>query len=178
MPTRRKRPAFPHARGSAICLLLAVLLALGPVRPVWAALGAGLAAPVHQFTGVEPDPGTGLYHFGVRAYDPTLRRWLSADPLLAIAPDEGVGSGEVLNLYGYANNNPVIAIDPDGKNPIAVGFVLAAPFLVKSEKDIPKATATSIVGAGVGNLAGSTGSAMEVRFFAEVAKQLNRFLVK
>ena len=80
-------------------------------------LGAGLDAPVHQFTGVEPDPGTGLYHFGVRAYDPTLRRWLSADPLLAIAPNKGIDSGEMLNLYGYANNNPVAKVDPGGREP-------------------------------------------------------------
>ena len=46
MSLRRKRPAFPRALGSALRLLLAVLLALGAVRPVWAA--------VHQFTGEEP----------------------------------------------------------------------------------------------------------------------------
>lgn len=117
MPPRRKRPAFPRALGSALCLLLAVLLALGPVRPVWAALGAGVAAPVHQFTGVEPDPGTGLYHFGVRAYDPTLRRWLSADPLLMLHPEKGASRGELLNLYAYASNDPVGKVDAAGDEP-------------------------------------------------------------
>lgn len=180
MSLRRERPAALRPLGSALSLLLAVLLALGPVRPAWAAIGAGLPAPVHQFTGVEPDPGTGLYHFGVRAYDPTLRRWLSADPLLANAPDKGVGSGEVLNLYGYANNNPVIAIDPEGKTPlavaIAVGFVLAAPFVVKSEKDIPKATTSAVVGGVVSKGLSMAGRAALEKRIAEHESKLAEFL--
>jgi RHS repeat-associated protein len=40
-----------------------------------------------------------LYHFGVRAYDPTLRRWLSPDLLLLFAPDKDVECGDNLNLY-------------------------------------------------------------------------------
>lgn len=74
----------------------------------------GLAAPTHQFTGQEPDPGLGLYHFGVRTYDPTLRRWLSPDPLLMVSPETGADIGEQLNLFAYASNNPVGRIDPTG----------------------------------------------------------------
>jgi len=40
-----------------------------------------------------------------RAYDPTLGRWLSRDPL---------GEGDDLNLYGYAYNDPVNYFDPLG----------------------------------------------------------------
>jgi RHS repeat-associated protein len=43
--------------------------------------------PLHAFVGHEPDPGTGLYQFGARVYDPTLRRWLSPDPLVVALPD-------------------------------------------------------------------------------------------
>ncbi len=74
-----------------------------------------LAAPQHQFTGIEPDPGLGLYHFGVRAYDPTLRRWLSPDPLFLASPEGDEALGAQLNLYGYAGNNPVALIDSAGE---------------------------------------------------------------
>ncbi|MFT3766700.1 MAG: polymorphic toxin-type HINT domain-containing protein [Minicystis sp.] len=80
-------------------------------------LGAGLDTPLHQFTGVEPDPGTGHYHFGVRAYDPTLRRWLSADPALMVRPEKGTFHGELLNLYAYASNDPVGKVDATGEEP-------------------------------------------------------------
>ena len=82
----------------------------------WGATEAvsALPAPVHQFTGAEPDWGLGLYYFGVRAYDPTLRRWLSPDPLILAAPEAAEGNGEQLNLYQYAANNPIGRIDPHG----------------------------------------------------------------
>jgi RHS repeat-associated protein len=70
--------------------------------------------PAHQFVDHEPDPNLGLYDFGVRTYDPTLRRWLSPDPLVLMDPEYGVLSAEQLNLFQYAANNPVIGIDPLG----------------------------------------------------------------
>lgn len=73
-----------------------------------------LPAPRHQFTGEEPDPFIGLYHFGVRTYDPTLRRWLSPDPLFLTAPEKDEQDGAQWNLYQYAANNPVRFLDPDG----------------------------------------------------------------
>ena len=73
-----------------------------------------LDAPQHQFTGVEPDPVIGIYHFGVRAYDPTLRRWLSPDPLFLVDPARDEASGTEWNLYQYAGNNPVMLLDPTG----------------------------------------------------------------
>lgn len=47
-----------------------------------------------------------------RAYDPDLGRWLSRDPI-----DEAGG----LNLYRYANNDPVNFVDPDGLCPSPTG---------------------------------------------------------
>ncbi len=73
-----------------------------------------LAAPSHGFVSHEPDPGLGYYHFGARAYDPTLRRWLSPDPLFLLDPDRDAVQGTELNLYAYARNNPVVLIDPTG----------------------------------------------------------------
>jgi RHS repeat-associated protein len=51
------------------------------------------------------DP-TGYYWFGARYYEPTSGRWLSADPL---------GHDASWGLYGYAGNDPVNGLDPDGR---------------------------------------------------------------
>lgn len=58
-----------------------------------------------RYTGREYDPGTGLYYYRARWYDPDLRRFVSEDPV-------GVRGG--LNLYGYGANDPVNNVDPLG----------------------------------------------------------------
>lgn len=67
------------------------------------------------FAGGLYDRDTGLVHFGARDYDPGTGRWISKDP-------SGFAGG--LNLYAYANNDPVNSIDRDGRNPILVGAVI------------------------------------------------------
>jgi len=74
----------------------------------------GGTAPRYRFTGEEPDPTTGYYFFGKRVYDPTLRRWLSADPLVLAQPVVDEREGTQLNLYAYAANNPVHVTDRAG----------------------------------------------------------------
>jgi RHS repeat-associated protein len=56
----------------------------------------------------ELDSSTGLYYHGFRYYDPTIGRYISADPI-------GYEGGP--NLYAYVGNNPVTRIDPTGLNP-------------------------------------------------------------
>ncbi len=52
------------------------------------------------------DSDTGLFDFGDRQYDPSIKQWTSADPdSRALASD----------LYTYCNNNPLKYIDPDGR---------------------------------------------------------------
>jgi len=48
--------------------------------------------------------GAGLHYMHARHYSPTLGRFLQPDPAAA----EG-------NLYGYAGNNPVTNVDPEGR---------------------------------------------------------------
>jgi RHS repeat-associated protein len=47
--------------------------------------------------------GDNLYYMRARFYDPTIGRFLSEDPIWST------------NLYPYADNNPVMGIDPEGE---------------------------------------------------------------
>jgi RHS repeat-associated protein len=50
--------------------------------------------------------GTGLYWLGARYYDAAAGRFVSPDPL---------GHAASLSLYDYAGNDPINALDPDGR---------------------------------------------------------------
>jgi RHS repeat-associated protein len=62
----------------------------------------------YRYTGKERDDATGLYYCLMRYYCPWLGIWISADP-------KGIDGG--LNLYGYANQSPVVLRDPNGRDP-------------------------------------------------------------
>jgi RHS repeat-associated protein len=62
--------------------------------------------------GVRYDSETGLYWMSVRAYDPTLGRFLSHDPLGRLA-----ALGFDIQPYVYVGNNPVNRRDPSGMLP-------------------------------------------------------------
>lgn len=59
-----------------------------------------------QFSTKQYDEKTGLSYYGYRFYSPVLGRWMTRDPL---------GEAGGINLYGFAFNNPVNNVDPDGK---------------------------------------------------------------
>ena len=61
----------------------------------------------YLFNGKEKDEETGLHYYGARYYDSRLGVWLSVDPLAEKYP--GYSS------YVYCLNNPILYIDPDGK---------------------------------------------------------------
>lgn len=73
----------------------------------------------HLFSGKELDQETGLAYFGARYYDPRVGLWASSDPAQTTYLD-GSGTGGVYNpvnlaTYTYVANNPLIYIDPDGR---------------------------------------------------------------
>ena len=59
------------------------------------------------FAGGLHDRDTGLVRFGYRDYDPDIGRWTAKDPIFFAGGDT--------DLYGYVLNDPVNAIDPDGR---------------------------------------------------------------
>lgn len=61
------------------------------------------------FTGHEMLDDVGLVHMGGRVYDPTLGRFLSADPHV-----QSIQNPQALNRYSYVLNNPLSMTDPSG----------------------------------------------------------------
>jgi len=67
----------------------------------------------YQFTGKEKDDETGYNYFGARYYNSDLSIWLSVDPLAHKYPS--------MSAYMYCAGNPVMLVDPDGREIILVG---------------------------------------------------------
>jgi len=63
---------------------------------------------IYTFTGKEKDTETGYHNFGARYYDSGLSIWLSVDPMAEKYPHQ--------TNYVYCSNNPVLIIDPNGKD--------------------------------------------------------------
>src|SRR5579862_3104783 len=61
------------------------------------------------FTGQEMMPSLCLINFNARVYDPTLGRFMSADPVT-----QSVYNLQLLNHYSYVGNNPLSLTDPTG----------------------------------------------------------------
>jgi RHS repeat-associated protein len=77
------------------------------------ALGTPSTGPA--YTGHVSDSDTGLIYMQARYYDADVARFLSIDPVTPVA-----GNAFNLNRYTYANNNPIVNMDPDGRNSIIV----------------------------------------------------------
>lgn len=71
---------------------------------------SGAVGPMKNgFTGQESDEAFGLINFKGRMYDPVLKRFISADPLVTYP-----GFGQSWNPYSYALNSPLSFNDPSG----------------------------------------------------------------
>jgi RHS repeat-associated protein len=69
-------------------------------------MASGPLANPFQYTGREADPGSQLYHYRARVYDPAARRFVQKDP---------AGMVEGSNLYAYGGDNPTNFVDPSGR---------------------------------------------------------------
>ena len=85
----------------------------------------------YLFNGKELDRETNLSYYGARYLDMKTSLWLSVDPLALYNPtfedefyfdgdhNNGIYNGKNLNVYGYCYQNPVLLVDPNGKQNVA-----------------------------------------------------------
>jgi RHS repeat-associated protein len=125
-----------------------------PFGEAWVEENSNQQRTPYLFSAKELDEETGLYYFGARYYDPRTSVWQSADPILGkylptgnrerdlnLAGLGGVYNPLNLDVYGYAQQNPMRYTDPDGK---MAQFAVAAPFVLN-----PVGATIVVVGAGV-----------------------------
>lgn len=75
-------------------------------------LGTPEASP--GYTGHVNDPSSGLVYMQARYYDPQVGRFLSVDPVQGRA-----GDLSAVGAYTYAKDNPLLNVDPDGRQAFA-----------------------------------------------------------
>ncbi|MDE8564827.1 RHS repeat-associated core domain-containing protein [Anoxybacillus rupiensis] len=76
---------------------------------------AAVAGQPIGYAGYYYDRETKLYYLQARYYDPETARFISRDP------DPGDKDDPITqNAYTYANDNPVMLVDPDGKFAISI----------------------------------------------------------
>ena len=69
----------------------------------------------YRFSSKEFIPGAAIYHYGYRFYEPNFSRWLNRDP---------AGENGGMNLYRFAFNNSLNAVDTDGRE---AGYTYPSP---------------------------------------------------
>jgi RHS repeat-associated protein len=116
---------------------------------------SGRAVPP-SFGGKILDEVSGLYHFGARYYAPEIGRFVSPDPLYLGAPSLALSDPQLLNLYAYAANNPMIYSDPSGLSLLGSvlggligGMVGAVVFVVSAGNPFLAGLAGGLVGGAV-----------------------------
>lgn len=117
----RAQTVVEYIHTDALGTPVAVTNAAGTVieRSVYEPYGQLINRPLTDgpgFTGHVQDAATGLTYMQQRYYDPMIGRFLSIDPVMA---DGNTGAN--FNRYWYANNNPYMFIDPDGRQALCGG---------------------------------------------------------
>ncbi|MBM3917823.1 MAG: RHS repeat-associated core domain-containing protein [Sphingomonadales bacterium] len=75
----------------------------------WSSNSSAWTSP-YRFNAKEVDPESGLAYYGARYYQSKLGVWLSVDPMAMS------GSNMSRTSYSFTNNNPIMMVDPDGRN--------------------------------------------------------------
>jgi RHS repeat-associated protein len=88
----------------------------------------GVANPF-RYRGYYYDTETELYYLQSRYYDPELGRFISKDDPSYHTGQDAIGS----NLYAYADNNPVMNIDPTGQSVLldTIAIILTVVGVIK-----------------------------------------------
>ncbi len=79
----------------------------------------------YKFAGKEWDSESGLDNFGARYNASSVGRFMTPDPLSATQVH--LINPQRWNMYSYVVNNPLIYVDPDGMDAIAVNFTKEVP---------------------------------------------------
>ena len=79
-----------------------------------------------RYRGYYYDAETGLYYLNSRYYDPSIGRFINADDISYIQPEQING----LNLFAYCGNNPVMYTDPTGQSVLVFLFGALIGFAV------------------------------------------------
>ena len=79
----------------------------GPFGRLTAHWGPMASVNPMQFSSMPRHANSGLSLYPARAYDPSLQRWLTRDPL---------GEAGGMNLYGFVGNDAIGGVDPYGLN--------------------------------------------------------------
>jgi RHS repeat-associated protein len=69
-----------------------------------------------KFTGKERDEETGLDYFGARYYGSAIARFTTLDPAMTFQAN--LVDPQRWNRYAYAKNNPLVFVDPDGRETV------------------------------------------------------------
>jgi RHS repeat-associated protein len=97
-------------------------------KPYPARQRARQGGPRHQRSHSEQTDASGLIYMQARFYLPMYGRFASPDP----ARDQHFEATQSWNIYSYVQNNPIMAIDPNGEELVAIQLVNAKSVSVNS----------------------------------------------
>ena len=80
----------------------------------WTSNSSNSWSSPYRFNSKELDPETGMHYYGARYHHPKLSIWMSVDPDSYKFPTS--------TPFAYTGNNPIIAIDPDGREAYVIVF--------------------------------------------------------